>query len=163
MLAIVCLLQLCVLFDRCKNVALALRPQRAEGLAVPQVGQREAALFQHPLHIVRLVGILRKLLPEHLAGVKVVDLDGDVHPVPLRRTGVAPAAHRVRPFQHELVVRQHLPVLVGRVQVKDENTALFHEKGSLGHRPLEAGRGADVVVGVEGGHSSPDGADKLTA
>ena len=52
-------------------------------------------------------------------------------------------------------------MLVGRVQVKDEHTALFHEKGRLGHRLLEAGRGTDVVVGVEGGHSAPDGAEQV--
>ena len=55
------------------------------------------------------------------------------------RSLIAPAAHRVRPFQHELVVRQHLPVrLLQRVRLQHVGPV---PPAALALRPAIGGQG----------------------
>ena len=67
---------------------------------------------------------------------------------------VAPHAGGILFLKGEFVVAQHVPVLVGRVHIKEEHAAFFHKEACVGNGCVQI---RDVVEGVKGGHCAPDG------
>ena len=68
---------------------------------------------------------------------------------------VAPDTACVLFLKGEGVLPQHLLVLVRGVHIKKEDATLFHKEPGVGNGRVEV---RDMVEGIEGGHSTPDGA-----
>ena len=68
---------------------------------------------------------------------------------------VAPDAGSILFLKSELVLSQHILVLVGGVHIKEEDAARFHEKARIRNGGIEV---RDVVERVKSGHRTPDGA-----
>ena len=102
-----------------------------------------------------VVGVFVELLVEMLPGLPVVDVHGDLHPAILGAVMVAPDTACVLFLKGEGVLPQHLLVLVRGVHIKKEDAALFHKEPGVGNGRVEV---RDMVEGIEGGHSTPDGA-----
>ena len=85
----------------------------------------------------------------------------DAHRLLLLIVMIGPATGGIRPFQIEHIVGKNLPVLVGRIQIKQEHAVLFHEKSCFFDGLLKILPRANVIIGIKGGDRCTNGAIQI--